>query len=157
MGSCRESSGQQRQDRGAARWHLDPAEGGDVRDYQKHLGAAWKVSRGWYWRLQRNPEPCSLALLVPRYRTDPATGALIMKTHEFILLCLELISLASRGQVWAGPEMSLCQAHFGGSLLKCTSPSSHVSCASPLPLLSDLNRFTEQKCRIMGPNFISGT
>ena len=99
----------------------------------------------------------SLALLVPRYRTDPATGALIMKTHEFILLCLELISLASRGQVWAGPEMSLCQAHFGGSLLKCTSPSSHVSCASPLPLLSDLNRFTEQKCRIMGPNFISGT
>ena len=45
--------------------------------------------------------------MVPEYRTDLATGALIMETHKFILLCLELISLASRGRVWAGPELSL--------------------------------------------------
>ena len=50
--------------------------------------------------------------LVPEYRTDPVTGALMMETQEselthldFILLWLELVSLAARGRVRAGPEI----------------------------------------------------
>ena len=51
--------------------------------------------------------------LVPEYRTDPVTGALMMETQEselthldFILLWLELVSLAARGRVRAGLSRS---------------------------------------------------
>ena len=51
--------------------------------------------------------------LVPEYRTDPVTGALVVEQREselthldFILLWLELVSLAGRGRARAGLSLS---------------------------------------------------
>ena len=63
--------------------------------------------------------------LVPEYRTDSVTGALMMETREselthldFILLWLELVSLANRGRVRGlsrsestGPEIVIVGSH----------------------------------------------
>lgn len=64
--------------------------------------------------------------LVPEYRTDPVTGALVVETREselthldFILLWLELVSLAGRGRAraglsraeGAGPEIVIVGSH----------------------------------------------
>ena len=51
--------------------------------------------------------------LVPEYRTDPVTGALVVETREselthldFILLWLELVNLAGRGRARAGLSLA---------------------------------------------------
>ena len=71
--------------------------------------------------------------LVPEYRTDPVTGALVVETREselthldFILLWLELVSLAGRGRASAQEQLD--------EVSKRQALLDRFRCKDPLPL-----------------------